>query len=309
VSAAPPIALLFPGQGAQRPGMLAKLRKDPITAATAAQAQQVLGRDLATLDTAEAMAGTQAAQIALLIAGVAAARQLEHHGINADFVAGHSVGAFAAAAHAQIFSFADALRLVELRGQAMAEAFPRGYGMAAIAGVPESVVQVWIDAAKLRGAELYLANFNATDQFTVSGSDADLDWLNVQARAHGARAAVRLAVAVPSHSPLMSGVAMRLRDALQGVKLANPRMPYVANQSARVLSDPRAIADDLVQGVAHQVLWHEATAALFERGVRTFVEMPPGDTLTRLAHSAFNDARAVALETAGLDSVLSIASR
>ncbi len=133
--------------------MLAKLRKDPITAATAAQAQEVLGRDLATLDTAEALAGTQATQIALMIAGVAAARQLEHDGISADYVAGHSVGAFAAAAHAQIFSFADALRLVELRGKTMAQAFPRGYGMAAIAGMPESVVQTWIDAAKLRGAQ------------------------------------------------------------------------------------------------------------------------------------------------------------
>ncbi|MDR3389941.1 MAG: acyltransferase domain-containing protein [Rudaea sp.] len=300
------IAFLFPGQGAQRAGMLARVRNDPIAAATFDEAQDVLGRDLATLDTAAALAGTQATQTALLIAGIAGARQLEHQGIIADYVAGHSVGAFAAAAHAQVFSFADALRLVELRGCAMAQAFPHGYGMAVIAGEPESSVQTWIDVAAARGATLYISNRNAPDQLAVSGADADLAWLIGQARAHGARTATRLAVAVPSHSPLMCGVAAQLRDALRSIKLDNPRMPYVANHSARVLSDARAIADDLAEGVARHVLWHEATTALFERGVRTFVEMPPGDTLTRLAQAAFSEARAVALETAGLEGVLSI---
>lgn len=300
MNVAPTIAFLFPGQGAQRPGMLTRLRDDPTATPTLDEAQIVLGRDLAELDAAQALAGTEATQLALLISGVVGARQLERHGVVPAYVAGHSVGAFAAAVHAQVFSFADALRLVELRARTMAQAYPRGYGMAAITGVPERIVQTWIDAAVVRGAILYLANRNALNQLTVSGTDVDLAALIEQARKHGARSAVRLAVATPSHSPLMSAVAARMNDALASVVLNKPRIPYVANRTARMLTDAPAVADDLAQGVAHPVLWHEASCALYERGVRLFVEMPPGDTLTKLAQVAFSDVRAIALESAGL---------
>ncbi len=299
---------MFPGQGAQYAGMLAELRTDPITAATFDEAQGALGRDLATLDTAEALASTQATQIALLIVGVANARRLEHHGMVPAHVAGHSVGAFAAATHARVFTLAEALRLVELRGRLMAQAYPQGYGMAAISGVPEQRVQSWTAAATACGATLHVANHNAPDQFTVSGADADLTALIEQARAHGARAS-RLAVAVPSHSPLMQDVAVQMQDALRRVSANDPRFPCVANHSARVLTHARSIIDDLAQGVALPVLWHEATCALYERGVRMFVEMPPGDALTRLAQAAFGDARAVALQMVGVGGVLSIGKR
>jgi malonate decarboxylase epsilon subunit len=303
VNVAPTIAFLFPGQGAQRPGMLARLRNDPIATAALDEAQTVLGRNLSELDTVQALAGTEATQLALLIAGVVGARQVEHHGVIPAYVAGHSVGAFAAAVHARVLGFADALRLVELRGRTMAQAYPRGYGMAAITGAPERIVQSWIDAARLQGAVLHLANRNAPDQLTVAGADADLAALIEWARTHGARSAVRLEVATPSHSPLMSAVAERIHDALKSTVLNDARIPYVANRTARVLTDARAIADDLAQGVAHPVLWHEATSALYERDVRVFVEMPPGETLTKLAQATFPDVRAVALENAGLRGV------
>jgi malonate decarboxylase epsilon subunit len=309
VNAEPSIAFLFPGQGSQRPGMLAQLRDDPIAAATLNEAQSILGRNPAELDTVAALAGTQATQLALLIAGVAGARILEHQGIAPAFVAGHSVGAFAAAVHAHALRFADALHLVQLRGDAMAQAHPQGFGMAAIAGVSEHALQLWIDAAKSHGTTLYPANRNAPDQFTVSGADADLAALIAHARTHGARAAMRLTVATPSHSPLMAAVAAQMQDAIQSIPMYGPRMPYVANHTARVLVDPRAIGADLAQGVAHPVLWHEATCALYERDVRVFIEMPPGDTLTKLAQAAFPDARAVALDTAGLPGLRALMHR
>jgi malonate decarboxylase epsilon subunit len=288
--------------------MLAQLRDDPIAAATLNEAQKILGRNPSELDSVTALAGTQATQLALLIAGVASARRLEHHGIAPAYVAGHSVGAFAAAVHAHALRFADALRLVQLRGGAMAQAHPQGFGMAAIAGVSEQTLQLWIDAAKSHGTTLYPANRNAPDQFTVSGADADLAALITHARTHGARA-VRLAVATPSHSPLMAAVAAQMQDAIQSIPMYGPRMPYVANHTARVLVDLRAIGADLAQGVAHPVLWHEATCALYERDVRVFVEMPPGDTLTRLAQAAFPDARALALDTAGLPGLRALTHR
>lgn len=289
-------AFLFPGQGSQRAGMLANLNDDAIGAAVRDEAQAVLGHDLAQIDTAQALAGTQATQLALLIAGVAGARQLEHAGMVPAFVAGHSVGAFAAAVHAHALRFADALNLVALRGNTMAAAYPQGYGMAAIAGVPESTLQTWIDSARSTGAIVYLANRNAARQLTVSGSVADLDALIEHARTHGASKAARLNVATPSHSILMAGVATQMQAALNDIRLTEPRMPVATNRNARIVTSACAIAEDLAAGVAHPVLWHEINCALHERGVRVCIEMPPGAVLTQLARAAFDDVRAFALD-------------
>ncbi len=218
MSAESKIAFLFPGQGSQKPGMLARLRQHPAGAELLSEAGNVLAQDPLEFDNAEAQTGTRATQLGLLIAGVASAHLLAAERVMPDFVAGHSVGAFAAAVHAQVLRFADALRLVDLRGRLMAEAYPHGYGMVAISGVPERTLQDWIDAARARDATLHLANRNAPRQFTVSGADADLAALLAHARAHGAGNAVRLAVAVPSHSPLMAGVAARMGEAIGAVR-------------------------------------------------------------------------------------------
>ena len=290
------IAFLFPGQGSQRPGMLSRLRSDRIGAELLAEASALLGRDALDLDGAEAQSGTWAAQLGLLIVGVASARQLAHERLVCDFVAGHSVGAFAAAVHAQCLTFAEAIRLVDLRARLMAQAHPHGYGMAAVAGVPEQTLREWIDAARTRGATLHLANRNAARQFTVSGADADLEALVAHARANGAGKALRLAVATPSHSALMADVAARMREALRGVQLDDARIPFATNRRARIEIDGRSIAEDLATGVAHPVQWHEISRALYERGVRVFVEMAPGVVLSSLARSEFGDAQVFALE-------------
>ncbi len=300
------IAFLFPGQGSQQPGMLAKLRTRPIGATTLEEAGQVLSRDPLDFDSSQAQAGTWATQLGLLIAGVASARLLAQQGIACDFVAGHSVGAFAAAVHAQALRFADALHLVDLRGQLMAQAYPTGYGMAAISGLPEGTLRAWIDEARLRGAVLYLANRNAARQFTVSGADADLDVFVAHARANGAGSAQRLAVAVPSHSPLMDGVADEMQAALSRVQVADARIPFASNRRARIETLGSAIVDDLALGVAHPVLWHEITCALYERGVRAFIEMVPGTVLSHLAQGSFADVQAVALAHVGGDALLRI---
>ena len=294
------IAFLFPGQGSQRPGMLAHLRATRIGTNTLAEAAEVLAEDACAFDSAEAQRGTRATQLGLLIAGVASARLLAEQNIEADFVAGHSVGAFAAAVHAQALRFDDALRLVELRGRLLAQAYPSSYGMAAIAGVPERTLQTWIEAARARGAVLYLANRNAARQFTVSGTESDLETLIAHARAHGASNALRLAVAAPSHSPLMDAVAEQMRIALHGTTyVADARVPFATNRRARLETDSAAIGNDLASGVAHPVLWHEIVCALYERGVRTFIEMAPGKVLGNLVKSAFDDVHVFALDSAG----------
>jgi malonate decarboxylase epsilon subunit len=289
--------------------MLARQRDDAIGAATYADAETLLGYPLATLDSAEALSGTEATQMALLVCAVADARRLANSGVVADFVAGHSIGAFAAAVCAEALDFTDALRLVAIRGRAMNDAQPHGFGMAAIVGVPENTVQQWIDAITICGGTLYLTNRNAVRQFAVSGADADLDTLIDIARKNGANKAMRLAVAVPSHSPLMQSVVPKLRTAIDAMRVRAPRIPYASNHTARLIRDAAGVADDLVENVAQPVRWSDLMHALYERGVRTFVETRPGDVLTKIVQSSFDDVRAFALESTALPDVLAVLRR
>ena len=134
------IAYLFPGQGAQTAGFLRRLPKHPAVSATLDEAAAVLGIQVTSLDTATALASTVAVQLSLLIAGVAVTRALAYEGLKIDAAAGLSVGAFGAAVACGVLSFADALPLVKLRGECMEQAYPHGYGMAAITGLDEHQV-------------------------------------------------------------------------------------------------------------------------------------------------------------------------
>ena len=129
------VLFTFPGQGAQKPGMLHTLPTHAETARTLAEATRALGRDVLALDDAGALRSTVAVQLSLLVAGVAMARVLAAHGAAPQLVAGLSIGAWPAAVVAGVLEFADAVRLVELRARLMEDAYPAGYGMTAIGGL------------------------------------------------------------------------------------------------------------------------------------------------------------------------------
>ncbi|MFD7921417.1 ACP S-malonyltransferase [Streptomyces sp. NPDC059740] len=311
-------ALLFPGQGAQVAGMLHRLPPGPATDRTLAEAAELLGRRVGpgddgsdALDGPTAMASdTTAVQLALLVAGTATFRTLEERGAAWEQVAGHSVGAFTAAVAAGVLSFPDALGLVRLRGESMAELFPpdRGHGMVALTGLPESRVARLAEASGPEGCRAYPSNVNAPDQVTVSGPREALRRVVAAARAAGARKAVALAVPVPAHCPLMAPVRDRLAAELRALadagRLSRPRHGYAADLTGRVLRTARQVAEDLAESTARPVRWHDATTALYERGVRLFVEAPPGTTLTRLAAGAFPDVRSLAVAEGGVDSAV-----
>ena len=282
--------LLFPGQGAQRPGFLHDLPDRPEIAATLAEAGAVLGTPALALDGEEALRSTVAVQLSLLIAGVATARI-----IAADAVAGLSVGSFAAGVAAGAIAFADALRLVRLRASLMERAYPSGYGMAALGGLRETRVAALIAAATAPGEPLYIANLNAPAEIVATGAEAALERLIGLARAAGARRAVRLAVSVPSHCPLLAPVAERLAREIEGIDLAVPRRIWVGNRRARVLRDVAAVRGELAGNLAHPVLWHDSVALLHELGERLFLEAPPGEGLTALVAAHFPDATARAV--------------
>ncbi|MDU4229934.1 MAG: acyltransferase domain-containing protein, partial [Klebsiella grimontii] len=155
------ILFTFPGQGNQRPDMLADL---PDRQNILAEARTVLGEEVDHLDSAAALKHTRAVQLCLLIAGVAWARELRRHGVNPDMVSGLSIGAFPAAVIADALAFSDALRLVALRGDLMEQAYPHGYGLTAIMGLTlDRVEQLIADS------DLYIANLNAETQIVIAG--------------------------------------------------------------------------------------------------------------------------------------------
>ena len=267
------VLFTFPGQGAQTPGMLHALPDDPAVRDSLAEAAGVLGHDPLALDTADALASTRAVQLCLLIAGVAMARSLAARGALPDMVAGFSIGEYAAAVVAGALDYADVVRLVARRGQLMEQAYPTGYGMAAIVG---------LDLAQLEPL---------------------LAWV------HGAGKAERLAVGVPSHCPLLDGAATGMAAAFEGVVVRRPSLVYLSSSAARALFDPSRIRDSLVANMAQRVQWAATARLAWERGARLALEMRPGSVLTRLTAPDFTDGVAVSCDGNRGDSLLALVGR
>jgi malonate decarboxylase epsilon subunit len=303
------VAFLFPGQGSQRPGMLHDLPACAATEATLKEASTVLERDVLELDSEVTLHSTAAAQLALLICGVAYGRALLAQGASPNMVGGLSVGAFAAAVIADSLDFSLSLPLVRLRGELMEKMFPVGYGMAAIMGLDETQLSELIAEVTLSGFPVFLANLNAPRQIVVSGAEPGLERFMELARRAGAGKAQRLNVSVPSHCRLLEPVAEELGRALAGIALRPPKYVYVGNRGGRLLRDPASIGLDLVNNVAHAVRWHDATTLMFELGARLFVELPPGRVLTDLARASFPEARAVACTGTRFDFIAQLLRR
>ena len=303
------VAFLFPGQGSQQPGMLHELPRHPAISETLAEASEILQQDVLAWDSKKALQSTAAVQVALFVAGVASARALQQEGASADFVAGHSVGAFCAAVVADALDFRDGLELVRLRGQLMERAHPQGFGMGVVLGLPERRVAGLVERLFSPEDPVYLANVNAVQQLTISGSLSGISRVLDAARQEGARKAELLPVNVPSHCQLMLTVAAELAEASKRTAFRQAKILYAANRTARSTQDAEAIRDDLGQSLAHPVRWHDATSGLFERGARLFIEMPPGQVLTNLAKQAFPSARAVSVSEAGIRGCVILAQR
>ncbi|CBG91159.1 malonate decarboxylase subunit epsilon [Citrobacter rodentium] len=293
------ILFTFPGQGTQHPGMLQNLPGSEL-----AQAREVLGAEADRLDSPEALQHTRAVQLCLLIAGVAWARELMRRGVSPDIVSGLSIGAWPAAVIAGVLDFADALKLVALRGDLMEQAYPHGYGLTAIMGLTLPQVE-----ALIAGSGTYIANLNAETQIVIAGSDEAMAEVAKRALAKGASKARRLAVSVPSHCELLAKPAQTLAAAFSWVTLSRPRCAYLSGSSGRVLWQPERIADDLAMNMARTVRWQEAVIAANEREARLAIEMPPGGVLTCLTRQAAWEGESISLERSGMDVAVHLAKR
>lgn len=287
--------LVFPGQGAQQPGMLQRLPRE-----TLIEASDVLGEDVLLLDSAQALKSTRAVQLCLLIAGVAASRQLA---LAPDYVAGLSIGAYPAAVLAGALSFGDALHLVSLRGELMQQAYPQGYGMTAIIGLELSTVERLLAQVHSVDSPVYLANINADNQVVIAGSDGAMKALAALAKSHGAGLAKRLAVSVPSHCPLLDAPAQKLAEAFVSVPLKTPTLGYLSGSRARPIINADALRDDLAFNMCRVVDWRGTVQSAYERGVRLQIELPPGAVLTGLARRVFEQGTVIAFDGARLDTL------
>ena len=303
------VLFTFPGQGAQRAGMLHALPDDLAVAATLAEAAAVLGSDPLLLDTSAALASTRAVQLCLLIAGVATARSLAGQGAVPDMVAGFSIGEYPAAVVAGALDFGDAVQLVARRGQLMQDAYPRGYGMAAIIGLELAQLEPLVAGVHGNERPVYVANLNARRQIAIAGSEAGLQAVMALALAKGATRAERLAVSVPSHSPLFDAAAQEMQHAFDSVTVYRPKVVYLSSSAARALFDPQRIRDSLASNLARCVHWADTVRLAWERGARLAVEMPPGSVLTRLTAPEFTDGVAVSCDGNRLASLLALVAQ
>ncbi|MFY1665528.1 malonate decarboxylase subunit epsilon [Pseudomonas sp. Pseu.R1] len=293
----------FPGQGAQQADMLHALPSDPLIGECLREASDALNEEVLDLDSPESLQSTRSVQLCLLIAGVACSRLLMARGNAPDYVAGLSIGAYPAAVIAGALSFADAVRLVALRGELMQGAYPQGYGMTALIGLDQGVVERLVAQVHSPRSPVYLANINADNQFVIAGNDQAMADVASLAKGDGAATAKRLAVSVPSHCELLSESAQALAQAFAEVSIQVPTLKYLSGSTARPLFTADKLRDDLAFNMCRVIDWRSTVQTAYERGARLQIELPPGTVLTGLARRVFEQGSAVAFQGARLDTL------
>ncbi len=279
-------AFVFPGQGSQSVGMMNAYGDDPVIRATFEEASVALGFDLWEMvanGPAEALNQTVNTQPAMLAAGIAVYRLwLAQGGTASAVMAGHSLGEYTALAAAGALDFADAIRLVRLRAEAMQSAVPEGVGaMAAILGLDDDGVRAACSEAA-QGEVLEAVNFNSPGQVVIAGNKAAVERGMALAKEKGAKRALPLPVSVPSHCALMLPAAEKLRAAMATIEVRVPAIPVLHNADVAAHGDADAIRDALARQLYSPVRWVESMVALRAQGMELLAECGPGKVLAGL---------------------------
>ncbi|NVK24589.1 MAG: ACP S-malonyltransferase [Gammaproteobacteria bacterium] len=280
-------AIVFPGQGSQSVGMLADLHESyQVVRDTFKEASDALGYDMWSLVSEDAdgkLNQTEFTQPALLTASVAVWRTyVEKGGDQPEYLAGHSLGEYSALVCAGVLSLADAVKLVEKRGQYMQQAVPAGTGaMAAIIGLADdAIAKACEDAAQ--GEVVSPVNFNSPGQIVIAGQKAAVERAMELCKEAGAKRALPLPVSVPSHCALMKPAADKLAQDLELLTFNTPDIKIVNNVDVAVATDPAAIKEALIKQLYSPVRWTETIQYFASEGVTESFEFGPGKVLSGL---------------------------
>ena len=304
------LAFVFPGQGSQSLGMVADLAAPHGQVRSAFdEASAGAGVDLWELSQngpEEKLNRTEFTQPALLAAGVAVWRAwLAQGGAQPAQFAGHSLGEYAALVAAGALSLHDGAKLVRERGRLMQAAAPAGQGaMAAVIGAEDALIEE-ICTAVSNATVVVPANYNSPGQIVIGGHAEAVDRALAQLAERGVRKTVKLAVSVPSHTPLMREAAAQLGDFMRTLPWSMPDRPVIQNADAKAHGSVDAIGDALVRQLYSPVRWTACVQALVANGATRLIECGPGKVLTGLAKRIDKalDARAIGL-AADFDAVL-----
>ena len=283
-------AFLFPGQGSQVVGMGQDLAAAySMAKQTFEEADAILGIPFSKLcfeGPEEELNDTLNTQPSLYICSIAILRVLqgELDDLNPISTAGHSLGEFTALTAAGALSFPDGVRLVRERARLMkwaGEQHPGG--MAALLGLDaDKVTEVCAQATKETGRPVVMANDNCPGQVVISGDNTALERAIELATEAGAKRAVKLAVSVAPHSPLMEAASVQFREALSKTMFHTPRVPVYGNVNAQPLTTVAEIRAELDQQLTHSVRWTDSVRAMIAAGAERFVELGPKDVLCGL---------------------------
>ncbi len=302
------LALVFPGQGSQHVGM-GKPLAEVFSAAREVfdEVDDALGRRLSRVmfeGPDGDLTATENAQPALMAVSMAVLRVLIDQGgfdvgEAAAYVAGHSLGEYAALAAAGALSLPETARLLQARGEAMQRAASGAQGaMSALLGADIAMAEAATARAGEETGEIcVVANDNAPGQVVISGQGTALDRAEALAQEAGAKRAIRLDVSAAFHSPLMASAAAEMRDILAAADLRPPTPPVMANVTAAPVTDPEEIRDLLERQITGRVRWREGIEAMMAAGVDTVAELGAGKVLTGLNRRIHRDLATFSVET------------
>ena len=273
------IAFIYPGQGAQKPGMGKDFYENSeLAKAVYDKASELLQIDMKALcfEENEKMDLTEYTQAALVTTCLAMTKVVEERGLKPDVTAGLSLGEYCAISVAGGMKEEDAIYLVRKRGILMQNTVPAGEGaMAAILGMDASVIEEGIK--DLEGVTV--ANYNCPGQIVITGETKAVEKAAEILKEAGAKRAVLLNVSGPFHSPMLKQAGEELAKEMEKVEMEPLQIPYVTNVTAEYVTDIRETKKLLAEQVAASVRWQESVERMIAEGVDTFVEIGPGKTL------------------------------
>lgn len=285
---------VFPGQGAQAVGMGRELYENNAAArAVFDEVDDALGQKLSDIifnGPMEELTLTANVQPAIMATSIAMLRASGEK--LPEYVAGHSLGEYTALCAAGALSLRDTARLLRLRGDAMQRAAPAGTGLTAV------ILGLDIDVIRdlCNGTECDVANDNCQGQVVVSGARNAVEYVLARAKDAGARRAMPLALSVPVHCHMQEPAAAEMRDALAHIDITQPSAIFIANKTAKPMTDISEIKDELVYQMTHGVRWRESVMEMHNLGITEQVEIGPGNVLTGLAGRVCPEINAKKLE-------------